>query len=96
MGNIIDDINSANKKTTLRVNVWDYPSVVCDNCGNEVFVPGMIFKKISGLAVGMGAQEVTQPVPVYICAKCGDVMPEFKEDMKKAQSNNKPNILDLN
>ena len=86
---VIDDVNAANQKTTLRVNVWDYPSVVCDSCGHEIFVPAVIFKRISGIAVGMGNKEITQPVPIYVCAKCGDVMPEFKEDMQTTEQKQK-------
>lgn len=77
-------VNTANGKTQIRVNVWEHDSVKCDACGHDIFVPASIFKRIPGLLVGTGAKEHIQPVPVYICAKCGDLMPVYKEDIKQA------------
>lgn len=70
-----------NQSSTLRVNVWDYPSVVCEKCGCEFYEQVFIFKKISGLVLGTGGDDVIQPVPVCICKKCGEVMSEYKKDI---------------
>ena len=37
--------------TMPNVNPLDYPSETCE-CGNEIFVPGVIFKKVPGVILG--------------------------------------------
>lgn len=86
MPNFSDVVNQANNNTknTIRVNVWEQESVRCDSCGHDIFVQAFIYKRIPGLLMGTGTEEHIQPVPVAVCAKCGDLMPVYKEDIKKA------------
>ena len=80
-----------------QINVLEYPTITCSKCGHDIFVPGVIFKKVSGLALGMGSNDVTVPIKVAICAKCGTLSPpdherliDDDEEQKKAEEK-KPN-----
>ena len=39
------------------VNPFSYPSEICSECGSEVFVPGVIMKKVPGVLLGEGGVE---------------------------------------
>ena len=60
-----------------QIDPFNYPSVKCDKCGHEVFRQGVIFKKLPGLLMGGGAEDVNYPLPVYVCDKCGTIPDEF-------------------
>lgn len=62
-----------------KVNPLDYPSDTCSNCGNEVFIPGVIFKNVSGIELGQGAETVQVPIKVFVCSKCGELSNADKE-----------------
>lgn len=51
------------------------PNVVC-KCGSKVFIESVILKKVSPLLTG-SATETLYPIPVYQCAKCGEIPEEF-------------------
>jgi hypothetical protein len=61
-----------------KINPFKYPSEKC-SCGNEIFVPGVIFKKIPGMLVGQGTEDVQAPIKVFFCSKCGELSPYDKE-----------------
>lgn len=67
----------------ITVNPLKYPSVKCDKCGHEVFVTGYILKTIPGVVVGSGNKDERYPIPVFICAKCGEVEPEMRAQIEK-------------
>ena len=50
--------------------------VKCTECENEMFMPAMKFRKISGIIDGSG-QDKYSPVEVYFCSNCGNINPEF-------------------
>lgn len=97
MGSFSDTIDAANQSRQLRINPKDYPSVVCPDCGSKIFVPAAMFKKISGMLVGKGAEEQIFPVQVYICAKCQKLMPgmgfEELENEPEQKQEIKSNII---
>lgn len=64
--------------STSAVNPLDYPTEKC-SCGNEVFVPGVIFKKVPGILLGQGSEDVQVPLKVFCCSKCGELSPYDKE-----------------
>ena len=72
-----------------NVNPFEYPSVKC-TCGNEIFVPGVIFKDIPGVALGE-RENVHVPIKIFYCSKCGTLSPADKEMLSKydASNNNK-------
>lgn len=49
----------------------------CDKCGHDVFVSGAYLQRLSKL-VAMTDRDMVRPVPVFACAKCGNVNEEFK------------------
>ena len=51
------------------------PNVVCE-CGNKVFIQGVILKKVSPLVTGSPTESL-YPIPVYQCSKCGKIPSEF-------------------
>lgn len=61
-----------------NVNPLDYPSDKCI-CGNEVYVPGIIFKNVPGIEMGQGAETVQVPIKVFVCSKCGELSNADKE-----------------
>jgi hypothetical protein len=67
-----------------KINPFDYPDEVCENCGHNVFVPGVIFKKVPGVLVGAGTEEVSIPIKVAVCQKCGALSPDDKEAFEVA------------
>lgn len=76
-------------------NIFSYPSEKCDECGHEVFVPGLIFKLVPGVMLGQGASTVPYPIKVACCAKCGALSPldkkMYAEEEKKAKEAEKMN-----
>lgn len=67
---------------TPKVNPLDYPSDKCSACGNEVFIPGVIFKVIPGLELGQGTEDVQVPIKVFVCSKCGELSNLDKETLQ--------------
>ena len=51
------------------------PNVVCE-CGNKVFIEGVILKKVSPLVTGSQTESI-YPIPVYQCSKCGKIPAEL-------------------
>lgn len=68
---------------TPKVNPLKYPSVKCDNCGGEVFEEKYIIKKIPGMIVGNGTEDITYPIPVLVCSKCGTIEKTNRELIEK-------------
>jgi DNA-directed RNA polymerase subunit RPC12/RpoP len=81
------DGNSQQIGSMPNINVFGYPSVKCEECGSEVFIPGVIFKKIPGFLVGGGSDEISIPVKVAVCSKCGNISPEDKKIIKQQEEN---------
>lgn len=67
---------------TPNINPLDYPTETC-SCGNSVFVPGVIFKKVPGILVGQGSETVQLPLKVFCCSKCGELSPYDKEILEE-------------
>lgn len=66
-----------------QLNPFAYPSEKCENCGSEVFLPGVMFKRIPGLLIGAGTEEVDVPIKVAVCAKCGTLSPSDAKMLKE-------------
>ena len=90
-----DLVNGAMQKeqNTIHVNPLKYQSILCDKCGCETFVPAYVFKKIPGVAIGYAGQDVTTPIEVYICSKCGELMPEYKAPKEEDTNENKTKLI---
>ena len=85
----------------INVNPYAYEDLTCTECGHNVFVPGIVFKKIPGVLVGDATRKfVPFPIKVACCAKCGALSAEDKEDLekqaamaKKAETANKSSLI---
>ena len=77
-----DLLNNIGSNSGPNINPFEYPSEVC-SCGNEVFVPGVIFKKIPGVLVGQGSETAQVPIKVFCCSKCGELSPYDKETLEE-------------
>jgi hypothetical protein len=90
-----DLLNNIGSNSGPNINPFEYPSEVC-SCGNEVFVPGVIFKKIPGVLIGQGSETAQVPIKVFCCSKCGELSPYDKEmlnDIKKTNEETKKTNL---
>lgn len=68
------------------------PYEVCPECGCNVFVEGVMLKRISGLILGSREDKVI-PLPVYVCKKCGQFAPMYLDDdkfMSSVKNSGKP------
>lgn len=50
--------------------------VICDECQNEIFIPGFVLRKASKFLTG-DTQDNLIPIQVMACASCGHVNKEF-------------------
>ena len=90
----MDDIlNTSANSTAPKINPLKYETEKCDACGNTVFVPGFIFKRIPGLEVGNGTDDVLYPIPVYYCAKCGTISAVDREALELDKTDTKTNLI---
>lgn len=71
----------------IKVNPLKYPSIECE-CGSIVWNHGVIIKKILGIAMGMGNEPQYVDLPIFYCAKCGKILPEYEEMYKLGESSN--------
>lgn len=76
-------------ENTIRVNPLKYPNIKC-KCGCEVWNQGVILKRVPGLEMGQGTEDVFVDLPVWYCAKCGEILPEYKEMYKMDDNSNAP------
>ena len=75
------NLNINNDKPTVRINPLEQPTIAC-KCGNIVWQQGLILKKVSGFLVGTGSDDQIIDLPVYYCAKCGEILEEYKQMYK--------------
>ena len=59
----------------LGMNLNDARDMNCD-CGNNTFMPGFRFKKMSKLITGQ-AQDTIIPIEMYLCTQCGKALQEL-------------------
>jgi hypothetical protein len=59
----------------LGVSLNDARDMNCD-CGNNTFMPGFRFKKMSKLVTGQ-AQDAIIPIEMYLCTQCGKALQEL-------------------
>lgn len=68
----------------ININPYGYEDLTCAECGHNVFIPGIIFKKIPGMLAGDATRKfVLFPVKVACCAKCGALSAEDKEELEQ-------------
>jgi|TARA_R100000479_G_scaffold111170_1_gene55931 predicted RNA-binding Zn-ribbon protein involved in translation (DUF1610 family) len=68
----------------LNITPDQLEDFVCEGCGNQTFVPVMIFKKLSAVYSPAG-KDTMVPLQVFKCDECGKIAKEFLP--KEAQTN---------
>ena len=61
-------------KKQVQVDLEDAETMICQKCGNKIFIQGYVIKKISAIMSPTG-QEVIAPVQVFNCGNCGELLP---------------------
>ena len=59
-----------------QIDISKSTPVTCTECGNEMFMPAMKFRMISGI-IDDSENDKYIPVEVYFCSACGNINPEF-------------------
>lgn len=77
-------MNQLNQQQPLLNNfgLKDTTPVVCE-CGNDAFVNGTMFRKVSKILAGT-TKDALAPIPVPICVKCHTPLQELlPEELRK-------------
>ena len=94
--NNINDLGAALNNAASQFNPSDYPIVLCDKCGSNMFVPAVVMRLIPGILVGSKESNIEIPVhKVFRCANCGAMLSSDRQMLeeldKKKEENNKIN-----
>lgn len=65
-------------------------SVKCEKCGNEVFYPAYMLRRVSRLLIGAQEDGII-PINTFACASCGHtnaefIPPQLREDNKEKEN----------
>ena len=61
-------------KQQVQVDLEDAETMICQKCGNKIFIQGYVIKKISAIVSPTG-KEMIAPVQVFNCGNCGAILP---------------------
>ena len=64
-------------KKQTQINIKDTETIVCEKCGNGLFIQSFFLKKISALVSPTGKEQII-PVPTFRCDECGFINEEFR------------------
>ena len=64
-----------------KIDISKSKNLECKKCGGMLFDRKYIIKEISGLAVGVGAENFFYPIDVLVCDKCGEIYEEHKKEL---------------
>ena len=67
-------------KQQSQIDINDTETMVCDDCGNAVFIPAFFLRRLSPLMSPTG-QEALIPMQVYSCGNCGKVPDKLKQEV---------------
>lgn len=65
-----------------KIDITKSKPITCQECGDDLFIPAMKFRKLSKLLTGTGKDAVI-PIEVYMCSGCGAVNTELLPDALK-------------
>ena len=74
-------------KKQTQINIKDTETIVCEKCGNGLFIESFFLKKISALVSPTG-QESIVPVQVYSCGNCGHINRKLNPTSEQSEENN--------
>ena len=63
-----------------QIDINDTETMVCDDCGNAVFIPAFFLRRLSALMSPTG-QEALIPMQVYSCGNCGKVPDKLNQEV---------------
>ena len=63
-----------------QIDINDTETMVCDDCGNAVFIPAFFLRRLSALMSPSG-QEALIPMQVYSCGNCGKVPDKLNQEV---------------
>ena len=66
-------------KADVQVDLNDTETMLCDDCGNAVFIPAFFLKRLSPIVSPTG-QEALIPIQVYSCGNCGKVPDKLNQE----------------
>ena len=67
---------SQQQQINMNVALKDTTPIKCEECENEVFIEGVMLRKISRFVAGT-SQDALMPIQVFTCSKCGHVNEAF-------------------
>lgn len=76
------------QQMNLHFNPLDYPTIKCE-CGCVTYTPAMILKKVPGVVLGVGQGDQIVDLGCYICTKCGNILPQYREMYKLDENGEK-------
>lgn len=65
------------KQPEPKVRLEDTTAITCEKCSGEVFVEGMLLRKVSKI-LSATPQDAVIPIPTFACSNCGHVNAGFK------------------
>ena len=75
------------KQPQAQINIKDTETIVCEKCGNGIFIQSFFLKKISALVSPTG-QESIVPVQVYSCGNCGHINRKLNPTLEQGEEDN--------
>lgn len=80
-------MNQQGQQLPPDFKLTDAREMLCE-CGNDTFMDGMKFRKVSRLLTGAPMDSVI-PIQVFLCTKCGEAFNDMLPDELK-----KPKIVE--
>ena len=74
----------------LQLDLSQADTVLCEKCGNGLFIQSFFLKKISALMSPTG-QEAIIPVQVYSCGNCGHINSKLNPTAKPSEETTSSN-----
>ena len=68
--------NNNQQQHQVKIDLSKSTPIVCSACGDDIFVNGFKFRKISKLITGT-PQDAVIPIEVFLCGSCGAVNEEL-------------------
>lgn len=83
-------LTDKNAQANVQVDLTQAETILCEECGNGLFIPSFFLKKISALVSPTGKEAII-PIQVYSCGNCGHINQKLNPTAKsseKSESNN--------
>lgn len=76
-----------------KKSISEFDTITCDHCGCTIFDNKYVLKRIPGILVGTGGEDIQYPVPVFVCSKCGTMLKEDREALENKMEKPIPQII---